>query len=124
MPTSRRDAPILLQADGSTEAMGASRGTLLGVREHPEFTETSLQLRPGDSLVFYTDGVTEISNGMEQFGEARLCQLLSAAPVSSAAWLAGRVLQGALDFHGDESTDDDMAVLTIRIPDGSRDRPA
>ena len=50
--------PLLLRADGSVEAVGAP-GTLLGVLPDPNFEDRSADARPGDALVFYTDGVIE-----------------------------------------------------------------
>ena len=58
--------PLLLRADGSVEPVGAP-GTLLGIVPDPNLEDRTVTLEPGDSLVFYTDGVIESranSNGV------------------------------------------------------------
>ena len=51
-------APLLLRGDGGTTEVGAY-GTVMGYTEHPELTETRVELGLGDVLLLYTDGLTE-----------------------------------------------------------------
>ncbi|HEU5150998.1 MAG TPA: SpoIIE family protein phosphatase [Iamia sp.] len=108
--------PLLLRADGTVERVEAT-GTLLGVLPSPPLQEVELALEPGDSLVLYTDGVTEARDGPEQFGEGRLiASLEGAAGLTSAADVTGRVLKAVDDFRDPESAADDIAVVAIRVP--------
>ena len=61
-------------------------GIALGVIEHAEMTERSITLLPGQTLVLYTDGVTEsFSPAGEMYGEERLLQMLTASAFASAS---------------------------------------
>ena len=67
--------PLILRADGRVETAGLP-GTLLGILPDPEIRPQKLVLRPGDSLILYTDGVIEASPldhrfGPEQFARVR-----------------------------------------------------
>ena len=73
--------PLLLRADGQLERLTATN-TVLGLFEKWECAVAEVQLAPGDTLVLYTDGVTEAENAEgEQFGESRLAEtMLAQAP--------------------------------------------
>ncbi len=108
--------PLVLRADGTVERVEAT-GTLLGVLPSPPLQEVQIALGPGDSLVLYTDGVTEARNGPDQFGEARLiASLEGAADLTAARDVTGRVLKAVDDFRDPHSGADDIAVVAIRVP--------
>ncbi|MDQ1445101.1 MAG: hypothetical protein QOI20_1565 [Acidimicrobiaceae bacterium] len=67
--------PLLLRADGTLEEAGAP-GMLLGLFPDVDPADVSVELRPGDAVVFYTDGVTEARGEDGQFGEGWLRALL------------------------------------------------
>jgi serine phosphatase RsbU (regulator of sigma subunit) len=69
--------PLLLRPDGAVEPRGAP-GTLLGVVPDPQLEDRVVSLFPGDTLVFYTDGVVESRAGKDMLDEARLAALVSA----------------------------------------------
>jgi sigma-B regulation protein RsbU (phosphoserine phosphatase) len=71
-------------------------------------------LRPGDSVIFYTDGVVEERRGGEQFGETRLRELLSGCSALSASGIAERIERTVLEFQP-VAPADDMAVVVLRI---------
>ena len=92
-------------------------GTLLGVLPDPEFQEVSLHLGPGDSLVLYTDGVTEARPGPSQFGEGGLMAALSGAHLLHSAEAVAEQVVAAVDAFRDPALPtDDVAVVTIRVP--------
>src|SRR5204862_377678 len=60
---------LLIDSDGSVTPLGTP-GTLLGVVDPVDITETKYELRPGQTLLLYTDGVIEAGRPDEQLGEA------------------------------------------------------
>jgi sigma-B regulation protein RsbU (phosphoserine phosphatase) len=104
--------PVLVDAQGEARFVGRS-GTLLGVLPDIDVSEDEILLGPGESLVFYTDGVTERRSGDEMFGEARLLASLQAGSGRGADLLAGH-LESDVRRFGAAPSRDDLAVLVIR----------
>jgi len=105
--------PLLVRPGGPVEEVGCS-GRVLGVFIDAELSDTSLRLMPGETLVLYTDGVTEArSPDGDFFGEDRLRHLLSSCSGCDAATLAGRIKNVVLDFQ-EGYPRDDVAVLVLR----------
>ena len=63
-----RPLPLCRRADGSVETLGRP-GSFLGVEQTASVSEFSADLRPGATVVLYTDGVTEAHEGDAFFGE-------------------------------------------------------
>src|SRR5690349_12863327 len=85
-------SPLLLRASGEIETLDAT-ATMLGAFEVWRCKEASVELRRGDTLLLYSDGVTEagIERG-DDFGEERLAQLLRGGAGLPAAALVERVI--------------------------------
>ena len=78
-------------------------------------TRTPFFLSPGDTTVFYTDGVTEAMNDRkEEFGMERLRDVLSADPSRDAREANLAIFQAIDAFVGDTSQFDDITCLTLR----------
>lgn len=106
--------PFVVRASGEVETTGEP-GTLLGVFEDPSLTDRVLDLRPGDALVLYTDGVTDERRGDEEFGEGRLRRLLATLAGATAEHIADAIERAVVRFRtGDPK--DDVAVLVLRVP--------
>jgi serine phosphatase RsbU (regulator of sigma subunit) len=105
--------PILVRRDGTVE-MTACRGTLLGITDPVTLVDQRLPLERGDTLVFYTDGVTEAHEpGQAMLGEQRLLEILAAGG-GTPDELADRILDAATNqSHGEPR--DDMALLVMQI---------
>jgi serine phosphatase RsbU (regulator of sigma subunit)/anti-sigma regulatory factor (Ser/Thr protein kinase) len=110
--------PPFLVRDGRAEQVGRPQ-SLLGVEERVAYAEDHLELRRGDLLVAVTDGVLERRDGTRMLGEEGV---MEAELVAAAGWpaqtVADRVLRLVLDFVPGAHRDD-MAILALRVPDGS-----
>jgi serine phosphatase RsbU (regulator of sigma subunit) len=106
------DQPVLLHADGSTSLVGAC-GTALGLLTAISSPPSSVYLEPGDTLVFYTDGVTERRRGVELFGVDRLRAEAAALAGFPAEVVASRLRAATLNFST-ETPRDDIAIFTLR----------
>ncbi|HET9728082.1 MAG TPA: GAF domain-containing SpoIIE family protein phosphatase, partial [Acidimicrobiia bacterium] len=110
--------PIIRRADGSTEVAGC-RGPLLGVPlRNVKFEQQVLRLDPGDTFVFYTDGVTEAHRrGEPLFGEERLTATIAQAAGDVDA-IADAIVE-AVAKYGPADLHDDLAVLVVQIASGA-----
>jgi phosphoserine phosphatase RsbU/P len=106
------DRAVLVRADGKTSFVGEG-GTALGLLETIASPSVAVTLRAGDSLIFYTDGVTERRRGRELFGTARLRE--AAAPLAGypADVMAARLRSTTINFSVEEPRDD-IAILVLR----------
>ncbi|MET7965728.1 SpoIIE family protein phosphatase [Micromonospora sp. NPDC005305] len=106
------DRPVLLHGGGGAGFVGTG-GTALGLLDSIATPTAEIALKPGDALVFYTDGVTERRRGRELFGTDRLRE--AAAPLAgySADVVAARLRATAIAFSV-EPPRDDIAVLVLR----------
>ena len=99
-------APLLLRADDRIERL-ESTATVLGLTEDWDCAIADAHLAPGDTLVFYTDGVTEaVNKDGEEFGEHRLIELLHTSSRVPAPALLQSMVNGVRQFAGKEFQDD------------------
>jgi serine phosphatase RsbU (regulator of sigma subunit) len=103
--------PIVVRADGTTEHAGVP-GTLLGLIEHPELTDTPAELRSGDTIVLYTDGLTEAGAPEQVWTPEEIADAARGAAGAPPADTVSRLLAATVD--GVPSPRDDVAVLALR----------
>jgi PAS domain S-box-containing protein len=104
--------PALRRADGTVEAVGVP-GTLLGLLPDPELQDHTTELRPGDTLVLYTDGLTEARAPGPTWGFEELAAAVRAAPMDGPEGLVTSLVASAL---GDRAAPrDDLAVLALKL---------
>jgi len=104
--------PLLKRVNGACAKVGAS-GLLLGaVEDYAGGGEVTIAPDAGDTLLLYTDGVTDTPGDDGRFGEARLCRAIDAAPAEPRTLL--RAASATLDAfaHGDRL--DDRAMLALQ----------
>lgn len=107
--------PLLRTADGATsflEATGPPLGLLVDIEADLEVEQNERLLDAGDSVLLYTDGVTEARRGNELYGDVRLLQATSTA--RNAHEMVTTVLDDVLDFS-DGSPRDDIACLALTV---------
>ena len=105
-------APILLRPDGTTSELHEP-GSLLGLFPDPHLPETTISLTHGDTLILYTDGVTDEQDDDEEFGLDRLHALVGSCVGLSPAEIAERIERAVEDFSQGPPRDD-IAVLVVR----------
>jgi sigma-B regulation protein RsbU (phosphoserine phosphatase) len=100
------DAPILIKQDGS-HARLREGGAVLGVFPDWEYEQNEVAFGPGDRLLLFTDGVTEVRNsGGEEFGEPRLVEVMRRHRLLGAYDLQMKVMRTVAEFSGGEFQDD------------------
>ena len=110
--------PLVVHADGSSEELALTGGIALGAIPEFEFGQASVQLRPGDLVVFFTDGVTEAINVEdEEFGLEAVQALFADGEPRSAREAAEMILQAVRDFAGEAPQFDDLTCMTLRVAD-------
>jgi serine phosphatase RsbU (regulator of sigma subunit) len=106
--------PLLAQANGTIETLGAS-GTVLGVFPDATYERASTSLHSGDRLLLYTDGVTESRNAAdEEFGQDRLSDALLRHRHLDATALHAAVMNEVRQF-ATAGFQDDATLLTVAI---------
>jgi phosphoserine phosphatase RsbU/P len=111
-------APLLLRRDRTVERLEANC-TVLGMFEEWEPSLAEVQLEPGDSLVFYTDGVPDaLSDEGEEFGEHRLVELLRANSRLDPPALLRTLTESVQAFSGHEQ-EDDITMVVARCHDSA-----
>jgi PAS domain S-box-containing protein len=104
--------PLVVGSDGSVREVGAP-GRLLGLGDVYEWTDQTIPIRPGETIVLYTDGVTDTRGRQQRFGDARLRELLGRAGALSPTELLDS-LDAALAAFQVGSQADDTAVIAMR----------
>jgi PAS domain S-box-containing protein len=104
---------LLLRADGSVEAIGEP-GTLLGVFADPELREADADLEPGDTVLLYTDGVTEAGPTGAEIGDEGLAELLGSLRGQPPDGIVDAIEQAAVDIQ-DGQPRDDIALVAFSI---------
>lgn len=108
------DRPYRVQhSDGQIQQLGGT-GMLLGAFASIHIDECETTLNPGDSLVVYTDGITEARNETGFFDEAGLEAVLAASATASADHIAQAVWDAVNQFTGSMPQSDDMTLMIVQ----------
>lgn len=108
---SGHEPALLLHADGKTEYVG-KLGTAVGLLPKVNVHASEVMLRPGDNLIFYTDGVTERRDGETLFGHGNISRSLVPLAGYPAGVVAAKLRNEVLNFSA-EVPRDDMAILVL-----------
>ncbi|MFJ5226360.1 PP2C family protein-serine/threonine phosphatase [Streptomyces sp. NPDC088400] len=107
---------LIQRADGTAQYLPTPGGMLIGPLPHAKFTAARTQLFPGDTLLLYTDGLTEARTGpkLELYGDDALRAFTAEQPAAGPRALV-TALTGLLAGFGD-GLDDDTALLALGVP--------
>lgn len=106
--------PLLLRPRTGELDFLAKGGMALGVLEGNRFQDQATSLEPGDSLILYTDGVSEaFSPGGDIYGEERLRQSIRAADGASARAVLEAIDRDMAAFVGDGPPSDDVTLVVL-----------
>ncbi|MFO8028425.1 MAG: PP2C family protein-serine/threonine phosphatase, partial [Cyclonatronaceae bacterium] len=106
----------ILPADGKVKELKDVGGLLLGKFENAPYEMNTVKLKPGDTVVTFTDGVTEAENEEESyFDEERVTAYLEKHPVKSLNSLVKGLFLEVMKFVGSAPQSDDITVLSVRF---------
>lgn len=107
--------PRWRRSDGTIQPLGENAGLPLGVHAGEEYPEMKQTLSVGDTILFYTDGITEASNYEHaQFGVAGLDKVLH-RPLKTSAEILIALKDALEEFTGGQTAEDDRTVLSVRV---------
>ena len=113
--TAGHNPPYLMKSDGSVEELPLSKDIVAGAIDDYEFTEDTLQLEKGDTLLLFTDGVTEaIDKDEKDYGDERLRKLLSQSTKLSCQEIVDKVKADVKAFVGEAEQSDDITLLALK----------
>ena len=107
--------PYILKRGGAVEVLPMSQDPMVGAIDGIEYHGATLQLDHGDSLVMFTDGVTEAMNAQnEEFGEERLEDTLAEVTMHNCQQIVEAIKADVAAFVGDAEQSDDITVLALK----------
>ena len=100
---------------GQPPALVVSPGFPIGLADEP-YTESVLQLAPGDRLYLYSDGLPEAAKpGGERFGDARLLRAIDRVRTKPLQQGITELLEEIEQWQGGESPQDDISMLAVEL---------
>ena len=107
--------PYLCSPEGAGGFLREPRGMMLGLIERAEYRCGTVNVSPGETLVFYTDGVTEAESADQQFyTERRLAAILEKNVELSPKALTEGLLEDLRTFTSGTEQADDITILAMR----------
>jgi sigma-B regulation protein RsbU (phosphoserine phosphatase) len=110
--------PLLRHGNGDIAELPMPTGRLLGVGEgNLDLADTRLDLAPGDTLILYTDGITEAPppRSGPRFGRDRLCRVLGGPCTTKSLEDCAERIRQAVELYSDSSSlHDDITLLLLR----------
>ena len=108
------NTPVVFHADGTSTVLPLTGGIALGLVPDLKYDQSTITLARGDTMVFYTDGVTEAMNSREEeFGMERLRSVFGTEPPQDAHLTNEAVFRAVHAFAGDTPQSDDVTCLTL-----------
>jgi sigma-B regulation protein RsbU (phosphoserine phosphatase) len=106
--------PLLIHSNGASEFLPSTDGIALGVADGMPFAQHTIQLAAGDTVLIYTDGVTEAFNpDAEEFTQARLPGLFAQSPPAGVHDVVRRTVAAVDNFSAGEPQSDDITCVAL-----------
>ncbi len=111
-----------LHRSGDTMGELVSTGPIVGMIEGAQFANVRIALAPGDTIMLYTDGITELTDDDDhEYGIERLKAVVAESPGATGAQLLTDVSASLKVFSPGERVDDDCTIVVVRrLSDGER----
>jgi len=116
--------PGFLVQPGSSVRQFNAAGTPLGLLPGMRYSTEQSTFEPGTRLLFYTDGLTEVFRGDEEFGPERLLSEFSRCPAQKASDILDALWTAIVDFAQGGPQGDDMTALALCRAAGGMEMPA
>ena len=114
------NSPLVIRQDGSIQRLEAG-GLMIGMYPDDmlcrmlEYEDETIQLYSGDTVLFYTDGVTETVNiHDEMYDEERLEELAKQLRYADASEICTEIYNATLEFQGEAQRFDDLTLMVLR----------
>jgi sigma-B regulation protein RsbU (phosphoserine phosphatase) len=108
--------PLILRRDGSVDWLKLPHGMVLGVDPTQAYQTLSITLAPGDTLLAYTDGVTEaMSTARKVYSDARLKATAEANAGKAPVDLVNAVMTGVKAHAVGAAQSDDITILAVTL---------
>jgi len=108
------DNPFVFNSDGEFKRLKTG-GIVLGIMEKFPFEEETIEIKFGDVLVVYSDGIAEAMNGKDDmFGEERLAEVLKNILMESAEQIIDAVIGSVKKFTGSTPQSDDVTIVVVK----------
>jgi len=107
--------PMILRNDHQIEELEATHGFPIGVRKKQKFVESVVDIAPGESMIAYTDGITEeVDKSGSFFGKERLISIVQSQNSSDPEKIVKEVLKALDRFRGKAEIYDDTTILALK----------
>jgi sigma-B regulation protein RsbU (phosphoserine phosphatase) len=107
--------PLLYRSSGAIETLRPT-GAAIGLAEQARFAQQATQMRPGDRIMMYTDGVVESVNATkEEFGQGRIESVLKGANAGTSQQLIAALKAELQRFSGVTTPADDTTIIAVRV---------
>ena len=109
---------LITNSNGEIFELEQPHGMPLGLYQNKEYSESSVKLKPGDSIILFSDGVTEQQDSENQsFGSQRLYQILHHSSKLIPKALIGVIEKNIDLFKGKMNQTDDITILVLQFKD-------
>ncbi|MBN1349919.1 SpoIIE family protein phosphatase [candidate division KSB1 bacterium] len=107
--------PFFFHADGTCQLLNTG-GLLLGMMPGVEYQTATIQLRPGDWIVMFTDGITEAMNDQEEeFDSYRVEQIIRENLETTSKAMISGITNAVEEFVQEISQSDDMTLVVLKV---------